>query len=104
IDIWEERKVFGSRSQGLKDELMSKNPLPCSASNGKGSDSIKIVKRDAHSVRIKLAVGCLPEKILTAFHPVLDGHLDEEAALNKCNAGVHDVVKLLEDVDKTLAQ
>jgi len=52
----------------------------------------------------KLAVGCLPEKILTAFHSVLDEHLNEEAALNKCNAGVHDVVKLLEDVENTLAQ
>jgi len=31
---------------------MSKNPLPFSANNGKGSDPIKIVKRDAHSVRI----------------------------------------------------
>lgn len=104
IDIWEERKVFGSRSQGLKDEVMSKNPLPFSANNGKGSDPIKIVKRDAHSVRIKLAVGSLPEKILTAFHSVLDEHLNEEAALNKCNAGVHDVVKLLEDVENTFAQ
>ncbi|XP_058750679.1 uncharacterized protein LOC131623683 [Vicia villosa] len=105
IDVWEERKVFGSRSQGLKDELMSKNPLPCPpASNGKGSDSIKIVKRDAHSVRIKLAVGCLPEKILTAFHSVLDEHLNEEAALNNCNAGVQNMVKLLGEVENTLAQ
>ena len=30
---------------------MGKNPLP-SASNGKSSNSIKTVKRDAHSVRI----------------------------------------------------
>ena len=103
INVWEERKVFGSRSQGLKDELMNKNPLPGSATNVK-ADSIKIVRRDARSVRIKLAVGCLPEKILTAFHTVLDEHLNEEAVLNKSNAGVHDMVKLLEDVENTLAQ
>lgn len=51
VDIWEERKVFGSRGQGLKDEMMGKTPLPSSASNGK-SNPIKIVKRDANSVRI----------------------------------------------------
>ncbi|RDX67385.1 Regulation of nuclear pre-mRNA domain-containing protein 1B, partial [Mucuna pruriens] len=103
VDIWEERKVFGSRAQGLKDEIMGKNPFP-SANNGKSSNSIKIVKRDAHSVRIKLAVGCLPEKILTAFQPVLDDHLNEEGALNNCNAAVRDVGKVVEDVENTLAQ
>ncbi|TKY62810.1 Regulation of nuclear pre-mRNA domain-containing protein 1B [Spatholobus suberectus] len=77
---------------------MGKNPLP-SASNGRSSNSIKILKRDTHSVRIKLAVGCLPEKILTAFQPVLDDHLNEEAALNNCNAAVHDVGKVVEDVE-----
>nr|KYP64014.1 Regulation of nuclear pre-mRNA domain-containing protein 1B [Cajanus cajan] len=103
VEIWEDRKVFGSRGQGLKDEIMGKNPLP-SASNGKSLNSIKIVKRDAHSVRIKLAVGCLPEKILTAFQPVLDDHLNEEVALNNCNAALRDVVKVVEDVENTLAQ
>ncbi|KAK7396097.1 hypothetical protein VNO78_16857 [Psophocarpus tetragonolobus] len=103
VDIWEERKVFGSRGQGLKDEITGKSPLP-SASNGKSSNSIKIVKRDAHSVRIKLSVGCLPEKVLTAFQPVLDEHLNEEAALNNCNAAVHDVGKVVDEVENTLAQ
>ncbi|XP_014628883.1 uncharacterized protein LOC114405702 isoform X1 [Glycine soja] len=103
VDIWEERKVFGSRGQGLKDDVMGKNPLP-SASNGKSSNSIKIVKRDAHSVRIKLAVGGLPEKILTAFQPILDQHLNEEASLNNCSAAVREVGKVVEDVENTLAQ
>ncbi|XP_019432458.1 PREDICTED: regulation of nuclear pre-mRNA domain-containing protein 1B-like [Lupinus angustifolius] len=104
VDIWEERKVFGSRSQGLKDEVTGKNPRPSSASNGKSSNSIKIVKKDAHSVRIKLAVGCLPEKILTAFQSVLDEHPNEEEALSKCNAAARDYSKLVEDVEKQLAQ
>ncbi|CAL0321626.1 unnamed protein product [Lupinus luteus] len=106
VDIWDERKVFGSRGQGLKDEMMGKSPLPVASltSKAKSSNSIKIVKRDAHSVRIKLAVGCLPEKILTALHSVLDEHLNEEAALNKCNDAVHRVCKLVEDVENTLAQ
>ncbi|TKY46357.1 Regulation of nuclear pre-mRNA domain-containing protein 1B [Spatholobus suberectus] len=104
IDIWEDRKVFGSRGQGLKDEIMGKNSLPSSTSNGKSSNPIKIVKRDAHSVRLKLAVGCLPEKILTSLHSVHDEHLNEEAALNKCNTVVHRVGKLVEEAENTLAQ
>nr|KYP56835.1 Regulation of nuclear pre-mRNA domain-containing protein 1B [Cajanus cajan] len=122
IDIWEDRKVFGSRgqglkdeilgknllpsstTQGLKDEIMGKNPLPSSTSNGKSSNPIKIVKRDAHSVRLKLAVGCLPEKILMSLHSVHDEHINEEAALNKCIAVVHQVGKLVEDAENTLAQ
>lgn len=97
IDIWEERKVFGSRSQGLKEEITGK-------SNGKNSNPIKIAKRDAHSLRLKLAIGCLPEKILTALHSVNEEHPNEEAALNKCNAAVSQVGKLVEDVENTLSQ
>ncbi|KAJ7972003.1 regulation of nuclear pre-mRNA domain-containing protein 1B-like [Quillaja saponaria] len=104
VDIWEERKVFGSRGQGLKDELMGKSSIPVSAGNAKSSNPIKIVKRDAHSVRIKLAVGGQPEKILTAFQSVLDEHLTEEAALNKCNGAVSHVGKIMEDVESALAQ
>ncbi|KAE9590221.1 hypothetical protein Lalb_Chr21g0317331 [Lupinus albus] len=106
VDIWDERKVFGSRGHGLKDEMMGKSPVPVASStiNAKSSNSIKIVKRDTHSVRFKLAVGCLPEKILTALHSVLDEHLNEEAALNKCNNAVRQVCKLVEDVENTLAQ
>ena len=52
----------------------------------------------------KLAVGCLPEKILTAYQAVLDEHINEEAALNKCTTAVRDVGKLVEDVENTLAQ
>ncbi|GLT52891.1 hypothetical protein SLA2020_262010 [Shorea laevis] len=101
VDIWEERKVFGSRGRSLKDEMLGKNP-PVSVSNGKSSIPIKIVKRDAHSVRIKLAVGGLPEKILTAFQSVLDEHPTEEAALSKCNATLRHVGKIEEDVESTL--
>ncbi|WJX29689.1 hypothetical protein P8452_18302 [Trifolium repens] len=104
IDIWETRKVFGSRAQGLKDEIMGKSSLPSSASNGKNSNPIKIAKRDAHSLRLKLAIGCLPEKILTALHSVNEEHPNEEAAMNKCNASVCQVGKLVEDVENTLSQ
>ncbi|XVF30689.1 hypothetical protein REPUB_Repub16aG0079700 [Reevesia pubescens] len=108
VDIWEERKVFGSRGQNLKDEMLSKNPPPPppppSANNGKSSNPIKIVKRDAHAVRIKLAVGGLPEKILTAYQSVLEDNPSEDTALNKCNAAVQHLIKIGEDVESSLAQ
>ncbi|XP_030926469.1 regulation of nuclear pre-mRNA domain-containing protein 1B-like [Quercus lobata] len=104
VDIWEERKVFGSRGRSLKDEMLAKNPPPLSVSNGKSSNLIKIVKRDANSVRIKLAVGGLPEKILTAFQSVLDEHSTEEATLSKCSASVRHVGKIEEVVESNLIQ
>ncbi|KAL6228402.1 hypothetical protein ACLB2K_002352 [Fragaria x ananassa] len=103
VDIWDERKVFGSRGQSLKDEMMGKN-LPPPVSNGRISNPIKIVKRDAHSVRIKLAVGGLLEKLLTALQPVLDEHATEEGALNKCSVAARYVGKIEEDVENNLTQ
>ena len=52
VEIWDERKVFGSRGQGLKEEMLGKSPPPLLLSNGKNSNPIKIVKRDSQSVRI----------------------------------------------------
>ncbi|KAI7992594.1 Regulation of nuclear pre-mRNA domain-containing protein 1B [Camellia lanceoleosa] len=105
VDIWEERKVFGSRGQNLKDEILGKDPPPPPppVSNGKSSNPIKIVKRDAHSLRIKLAVGAMPEKIVTAFQSVHDENVTEEAALNKCKAAASLVGKMEKDVESTSA-
>ncbi|KAK8483096.1 hypothetical protein V6N13_148297 [Hibiscus sabdariffa] len=109
VDIWEERKVFGSRGQNLKDEMLGKNPAPSSpaaaaVNNGKSSNPIKIVKRDALAVRIKLAVGGLPEKIITAYQTVLEDNPNEDTVLNKCNAAVQNLSKLGENVESSLAQ
>ncbi|CAK9149764.1 unnamed protein product [Ilex paraguariensis] len=104
VDIWEERKVFGSRGQNLKDEMLGKNPPPLLVSNGKNSNPIKIVKRDAHSLRIKLAVGAIPERIVTAFHLVHDANVNEEAALDKCKDAVRRAGEMDKDVDNMSAQ
>ncbi|XWS58606.1 hypothetical protein CRYUN_Cryun08bG0048900 [Craigia yunnanensis] len=86
--------------------MLGKNPPPPppSVNNGKSSNPIKIVKRDAHAVRIKLAVGGLPEKILTAYQSVLEDNPNEDTALNKCNAAVQHLSKIGEDVESSLAQ
>ncbi|KAK6151400.1 hypothetical protein DH2020_014035 [Rehmannia glutinosa] len=96
VDIWEERKVFGSRGQNLKNEMMGKDPSPVNVV--KNSNPIKVVKRDATSLRIKLAVRGLPEKILTAMHLVHDEVVNEEAALNKCRDAVSCVCEIEKDV------
>ncbi|CAN4114619.1 unnamed protein product [Withania somnifera] len=103
VDIWEERKVFGSRGQNLIHEVLGKCPAP-SASNGKSSNPIKVVKKDAHSVRIKLAVGCTPEKIVTAFQLVHDENVNEEDALNKCKDAVFRIGEMKSDIENLAPQ
>ncbi|XP_076959971.1 uncharacterized protein LOC143636200 [Bidens hawaiensis] len=96
VGIWDERRVFGSRGQNLKDEMLGKSPPTQLTSNGKTSNSnpntntipIKIVKRDANSLRLKLAVGGTPEKIMTAFHLVHDETATEDTALNNCEGAI----------------
>lgn len=51
-----------------------------------------------------MAVGGLPEKILTAFQSVLDEHSTEEATLSKCSTSVRHVGKIEEDVESNLIQ
>ncbi|XP_042514104.1 regulation of nuclear pre-mRNA domain-containing protein 2-like isoform X2 [Macadamia integrifolia] len=104
VDIWEERKVFGSRGRSLKDEMLGKDPPPLLESNGKSSNSIKIVKKDAHSIRLKLAVGGMAEKIVTAFQAVHEEHFNEDTALNKCKAAVRRVEKMELDADNACTQ
>ncbi|GER25997.1 regulation of nuclear pre-mRNA domain-containing protein 1B [Striga asiatica] len=94
VDIFEERKVFGSRGQNLKSEVLGENPSP--ANIVKSSNPIKVVKRDATSLRVKLAVGGLPEKILTAMQLVQDEVANEETALIKC----HDAVSCVREIEK----
>ncbi|GFQ05185.1 regulation of nuclear pre-mRNA domain-containing protein 1b [Phtheirospermum japonicum] len=99
VGIWEERKVFGSRGQNLKNEVLGKNPSP--ANNVKSSNPIipiKVVKRDANSLRIKLAVGGLPERILSAMQLVQDEVVNEEEALDKCRDAVSCVREIGKDV------
>lgn len=49
VDIWEDRKVFGSRGQNLKNEILGKSPP---VNNVKSSNPIKVMKRDSTSLRI----------------------------------------------------
>ncbi|XP_042475493.1 protein enabled homolog isoform X2 [Macadamia integrifolia] len=79
IDIWEERKVFGSRGQILKEELVGRN-LENSNRNGKSSG-------------FKPSVGDTLEKIISSYEVVYDGSMDEEALLSRCRTAVSGVEK-----------
>uniref|UniRef100_A0A1D1YWH2 Regulation of nuclear pre-mRNA domain-containing protein 1B n=1 Tax=Anthurium amnicola TaxID=1678845 RepID=A0A1D1YWH2_9ARAE len=99
VGIWEERKVFGSRGQGLKDLMLGNDPLPALEPNKKRSRSVRIIKRDSRSIKIKLSVGGTAEKIVSALHNVISERHNEDADLNKCQAAVHRVRKMEKNVD-----
>ncbi|CAI9099384.1 OLC1v1036197C1 [Oldenlandia corymbosa var. corymbosa] len=110
VEIWEQRKVFGSRGQNLKDDILGRNhPLPPNppaptVSNGKTSNPIKVVKRDTQFLRIKLAVGDLPEKIISAFQSMYDEIVNEEVALNKCRTAISQAKVLENDIESSSSQ
>ncbi|ERN06259.1 hypothetical protein AMTR_s00016p00205550 [Amborella trichopoda] len=86
IDIWEERKVFGSRGQTLKEELVGRN-LENNSKNGKG-----------FNMKIKFAVGDTLEKIVSGYEGVYDGHVEEESVLTRCRNAISCVEKAEKDV------
>lgn len=123
VDIWDERKVFGSRSRALKDDIFgdpapaptptptpAPTPAPAPAldisvksSNlnlNSHSNPIKIARKDATTLRVKLAVGGMPEKIVTSYQPLFDENLNEEAALNNCSTSVGHLEKIEKDLNE----
>ncbi|URE11067.1 hypothetical protein MUK42_03780 [Musa troglodytarum] len=103
VEIWDERKVFGSRGRGLKDEILGNAPILVS-DNGKSTNPIKLVRKDANFVRIKLALGEMPEKIVTAYQSVLDDRSNEDTALSNCKNAVQVLETMEKDVDVSCTQ
>ncbi|KQJ92467.1 proline-rich protein 36 isoform X2 [Brachypodium distachyon] len=103
IGIWDERKVFGTRGESLKD-MLGDNP-PTLDNNGTSSNpsfnpsSIsKSAQKDSSTTIKKLAVCGMAEKIATAYQSVLVQ--EEDTALNKCKT----TVSVLEKMDKDSQQ
>jgi len=69
VDIWQERRVFGSRAGGIMDVMLGAAPLPVLDMTKKRSHSsaIKIVKRDSRSVKLVRFL-LLLEFVLTIVH------------------------------------
>ncbi|KAF7839988.1 regulation of nuclear pre-mRNA domain-containing protein 1B [Senna tora] len=99
VDIWEQRRVFGSRGQSLKDVMLGEEAPPPLEFNKKRPRSVRIVKRDSRSIRTKLSIGGTAEKIVSAFHLVLSEQPNEDEEMKKCKSGVHRVRKMEKDVD-----
>ncbi|EPS73751.1 hypothetical protein M569_01006, partial [Genlisea aurea] len=120
VDIWEERKVFGSKGLNLRNELfggdsapgknsstakdLATGKAPSPAESSMVSNPVKIVKRDANFLRTKLAVGVFPERIVTAFHQFHDEISNEEKSLNECRHAVSSVRELEKDAVNAAAQ
>lgn len=104
VTIWEERRVFGSRTRGLNDLMLGSEPPPPLELNKKRSRSVKIVRRDARSIKIKLSIGGTAERIVSAFHNVLGELPNEDADLNKCKSATRRVRKMEKEVDAACAR
>ncbi|KAH9605694.1 hypothetical protein KSS87_015531, partial [Heliosperma pusillum] len=107
VNIWEERKIFGSRIQNLKDAIATnevKEPASQVASNGKSANPIRIAKKDSQSLRIKLSVGGFPERIVSAFHSLHEEFPTEELALTKCDGAVLSAERIGKEVENSISQ
>ncbi|CAH8280873.1 unnamed protein product [Arabidopsis lyrata] len=99
VNIWEERRVFGSRSKSLKDVMLSEEappPLDVSKKRLRGSKS---AKRDSKSAKMKLSNGGVTEKIVSAFNLVRAENTNEETEMNKCKSAVRSIRKMEKDVE-----
>lgn len=52
----------------------------------------------------KLAVGGMPEKVVTAFQAVHDEHVNEDVAVHRFQAAIQQVVKMEKDAVETCSQ
>lgn len=86
ITIWEERKVFGSRGQILKEELMGRH-LENNNRNGKHLN-----------VKLKHSAGSTLDKIVSGYQ-VVYGQMDEDVIVSKCR----NAINFVEKVDKEIS-
>ncbi|CAN1224543.1 Regulation of nuclear pre-mRNA domain-containing protein 1B [Linum grandiflorum] len=98
VNIWEERRVFGSHSRSLKDIMLGESTLPDLEFTKKRSRAVKIVKRDSRSIKTKLPIGGAAEKIVSAFHLVDSERSSEEAEMSNCKSVVSRVRRMDKDV------
>lgn len=86
IGIWEERKVFGSRGQILKEELVGKQV----ENNNRNGKHI--------ATKMKQPTGSTIDKIVASYHVVYGGQMDEDAVFSNCR----NAISSLEKVDKEI--
>ncbi|PIN20758.1 Regulator of nuclear mRNA [Handroanthus impetiginosus] len=87
ISIWEERKVFGSRGQILKEEFV-KRPLDVGNRNSKHA-----------GFKVRPPGGNALDKLMSGYQAVYGSQLDEEAIFDKCRNAVNFVEKVDKDIE-----
>ncbi|KAG0498499.1 hypothetical protein HPP92_003190 [Vanilla planifolia] len=85
VDIWEDRKVFGSRGQVLKDELLGRNSENRNSAGKKSGNEFK------HPA------GDLLEKILSSYDLVYDG-MDEDSLFARCRTAISSIEKIEKEI------
>ncbi|XP_044503314.1 regulation of nuclear pre-mRNA domain-containing protein 1B [Mangifera indica] len=86
INIWEERKVFGSRGQILKEELVGRH-LENYNRNGKHQ-----------SLKLKQPLGNTVDKIISGYQAVNGSQIDEDVVLNKCRNAMSSIGKVEREI------
>ncbi|GAV92136.1 CTD_bind domain-containing protein [Cephalotus follicularis] len=87
IGIWEERKVFGSRGQILKEELVGRH-LENSNRNGKHL-----------GFKLKHPAGNLLDKIVSGYQVLYGGQMDEDVIMSKCSHAFTSFEKVDKEID-----
>ncbi|KAI3463133.1 hypothetical protein Pfo_019796 [Paulownia fortunei] len=87
ISIWEERKVFGSRGQILKEEFV-KRPLDNGNRNSKHA-----------GFKLRPPGGNALDKLVSGYQAVYGSQLDEDAIFNKCRNAISFVEKVDKDIE-----
>ncbi|XP_022871782.1 regulation of nuclear pre-mRNA domain-containing protein 2-like [Olea europaea var. sylvestris] len=103
VNRWEERKIFGSYAESLKDAMLGEE-LPSSLDFGKKRSRSIIIEGDSRSIKTKLTIGSTEEKIVSAFNSVVSEHPIENEEINKCKSAVQRVSKIGEDVKVSLTK
>ncbi|XP_060191940.1 uncharacterized protein LOC132621619 [Lycium barbarum] len=86
ISIWDERKVFGSRGQLLKEEFAGKH-----VGNGKHSGG-----------KVRSSAGDALDKIVSSYQILYGGQIDEDAILSRCRNAISSVAKIDKEIGSDL--
>ncbi|CAI9763452.1 unnamed protein product [Fraxinus pennsylvanica] len=103
VKRWEEREIFGSCAQSLRDVMLGEELPPLLEYGKKRSRSI-IIEGDSRSIKTKLTIGSTEERIVSAFNLVVSEHPIENEEMNKCKSAVQLVSKMREDVSIALTK
>ncbi|XP_052107533.1 uncharacterized protein LOC110273580 [Arachis duranensis] len=80
--------------------LAEEAPTPFQFSKKRSrSHSLKIIKRDSRSIKLKLSIGGPAGKIVSAFHSMLTDQSIEDAEMSKSKSAIQHMKKMESDVD-----